>query len=935
MGDLQRSDVSITVTGLNPAHYYNVRVIAVGTNNFQSGSSVLRVRTLGRNGRPKMEGCDGSPELSQDEEAEDSVDAGAGGAKRSTVGVEVQLVPESSAPMTRERSNGNMNTRRNTIGRKHSPSTAGIDLPDRGLDAGIEPQTEQQLRKRSDQLVAQIKEIEIQTANESKAYELHMAELTKEKDEKERILQEKGSVRRHLKEELKQCETMNKEAQAEKQGKLESLRAKQENKQKRKDDMAKWRAEIDNMRKERNEMQTQKIDIQEQNRIQVLELQKEALEHARTIRGLEEEIRQKGLQIKELEEERKLLPGTQNSDQSREQDKIDATEDSEWKKAEDELLRKMQEANRILQQVAADAEAEQVKLDTMQTSFMYHANSSGIDLDQNGIGRVRSRRTRTRKSRTNTVSIPDATYPAEESGFSNIGPFASFNNSTSPLFAQGPYIDLNNSIAMHPIHGGIADGMTEEDANLLTAGAPLSPTATSLLPSFLQADDNDEPSSPGGDSNGSYGLGTYGGMGTEAEPNSPDSTSRPGSRLSSPQNSSQNLALYGVSPLKEDADQRSLNSPRTEFGAIGTVPVNDRSTSKIMDLFSITSRARGKAQEDGLALGSLKHGQSQSFPRSLDEPDTFGSRARRLSFSINSNWPSFGKRGALAGESSTQGNGPAPARHPGAGRLRNYFRSSMGENNIPSERDPSSPRPLSIASSGPGGELPRPSGESTFGWPGAPDAMINRNSPLATNWSIHAPPTWSRNPSRRPSLQHGSSSALNVGVASDDDEFIYPSESRMAHASPPPNVGVIGTRPLSSHKPITPKLNPAAPAFRGFNLSSPTPPPQNEESDGKGKGKAMDSSPTDELSPMPISSPTASRKSRDTPSIHTQNSIAESYDSLDRASSNALSDAPTPSASSKEKFAARLMRKGSASKFSLSSLSSFRTKKTASTSTLR
>lgn len=923
MGDLQKSDVSITVTGLNPGNYYNVRVIAVGTNNFQSGSSVLRVRTLGRNGRPKVEGCDGSPELSQDEEADECVDTESG--RRSTVGIEVVPQPESSPAMVRERSNGNISQRRNTVSRKHSPSTAGTDQPDRDLISSSQPQREEDLKIQLADLHTQIKKIEADLARDSATYESMMAGLVRERDEKRIILQEKEVVSKQLKDEVNKCDNANRVAQDKKTAKEKVLEVKEKDRRTRQENRAKWKVEIEKMRTERVDLQQMAKTIQKEKEIKISGLQKEASEYLQTIKRLEEETHQKGLKIRELEDERKLLPGAQDKDQSRDQDDIDTQEDSEWKKTEDELLKKMQVTNQFLQSVANSVAENQLILDGLQaTAMMYQANSSGVDLDPNGISIVRSRRTRTRKSRTNTMSTPDNTYPMDEPVFPSLLPFTNLHNTTSPSFAQGPYIDLSNSVAMVPIHG---TGLSDEEFNTFTAGAPLSPTATSLLPSNIFADD--DPPSPGGDSNGSYGLAKYGGgMTMDNEPHSPDS-SRPASRVSSPQNSSQNLALYGVLPLQEDNDRRSLSSPRTEFGAIGTVPLNDRPTHKIRDLFTISSRARNKgAQDDGLALGTLKHGQSQSFPRSLEEPDTFANRARRMSFSTN--WAGFGKKGVTAGESSTQGNAPAPSRHLGAGRLRSIFSNSMGENNMPSERDPSSPRPLSIASSGPGGELPRPSGESTFGWPGAPEATINRNSPLATNWSIHAPPTWSRNPSRRPSLQHGSSSALNVGVASDDDEIIYPSESHIGHASPPPNVGIIGTRPLSSHKPITPRLNPAAPAFRGLNFGSPSPEPRNAES--KGKGKAVDSSPTDELSPMPLSSPTASRKSRDTPSIHTQNSIAESYDSLDRASSNALSDAPTPSASGKEKFAARLMRKGSASKFSLSSLSNFRTKKGTSTS---
>jgi hypothetical protein len=118
--------------------------------------------------------------------------------------------------------------------------------------------------------------------------------------------------------------------------------------------------------------------------------------------------------------------------------------------------------------------------------------------------------------------------------------------------------------------------------------------------------------------------------------------------------------------------------------------------------------------------------------------------------------------------------------------------------------------------------LPRPSTESQtrFGW--NIDAFGARSSPLGVDWSVNAVPnsnSWgSRMPSRRPSVQYGSTSNL----ASDGDLLDFPSTTKSPTQAP------IGTRPQSSasHKPIPsqssqlpplpptpPRLNPAAAAF--------------------------------------------------------------------------------------------------------------------------
>jgi hypothetical protein len=94
---------------------------------------------------------------------------------------------------------------------------------------------------------------------------------------------------------------------------------------------------------------------------------------------------------------------------------------------------------------------------------------------------------------------------------------------------------------------------------------------------------------------------------------------------------------------------------------------------------------------------------------------------------------------------------------------------------------------------------------------------------------------------------------------------------------------------------------------------------------GKSKEKAIQNpiGSDDYLQTTNVSSPADSRLSRDTPSIHTQNSMAESHDSLERSSSNTPSEMANPSVSStkdKESSFRQLLRKGSSSKFSLSSI---------------
>jgi hypothetical protein len=906
-----RLETAITVTGLRPGHFYNVRVIAIGSNNFQAQSEVLRLRTYGRDGRPILENGRVPSNLAVEDHTNDNEDDLAVG-HSAGVGIEAVSLAEGSQAMAREPSASHISQRRNTGGRKHSPSIAGADQPP--IPNGDSNESMLELTERFETIRKETEEVVAQITKEREEFETTMQNLTTEKDEKKHILREKDKASEKLKREVHQSEQTSRQAQARRAQKEKVLREKQAEITKVHDDMIRWKKEIEDMKAQQAAWDKEEVKIQEEKEAGVKKLQDTIQGRQHALVALEEDIRIKGLQIKELEEERQKLVGTEDDDVSREQDAKDKQEDLEWESQERSWVLTLNTHSHQLRQIETAIHQQQTNLAALTAQqannpIMYHGNSSGVDFDPTGgQGKAKSRRARNRKSRTSTISSPIAAHPIMDSLFPSASAYNNLKNTTSPSFAPGPYIDMNNDTAFVPISGQM--GMSEEDIDRLTAGAPLSPTARALLPSNIFADD-DPPSPRPGSTGGSFGPSLFAGV-YDNDQHSPDSSSRSASLMSSPQNSSHNLAVYGVSGRDYglENDRRSLTSPRTDFGAIGSPPGSgSEQPTSYRGLGNLFSRSRGKTmQEDGPALGSLKQGQSQSFPRSTEEPEAVASRLRRISFS-SPGWgmPTF-LRGTPAGESPTVGNAPAPARNLGARSRRgfNMFSSSTDDTGIYSERDPSSPRPLSIASS----DLPRPSTDSApFGWGPAQDHVINRNSPLATNWSHTAPPTWSRNPSRRPSLQHSSTTALAADGSFPDSQ-----------ASPPPGVGVIGTRPSSSHKPITPKLNPAAPAFMGFSFRGS----KSGKDKGKGKEKAAEitASMDEVLQTTDTSSPAEPRPSRDTPSIHTQHSMTESYESLERTSSNTASEITNPSAAStkeKESTFKQLLRKGSASKFSITS----------------
>lgn len=921
---------TVIIEGLKPGNFYNVRVIAVGSQNFQAGSRVIRLRTLGRDGLPRH----GTARNEADVLNEDHNDGS--GESLPTVRAHGAL-PDNANPPTatvqvvvRESGAAHHSQRRNTVGRKHSPSTATATAESwsasiaQSLDDSHE--TIQELQRKQDAVQKEVEDVIAQGLRESEEIRNQILVLSEDKDKKTEIVKEKEEASEALRKEVKNLEAKNRQSQSRKTALQKSLQTKQVERKKMHDEQGRWKKEMKQMETERESWSRETEEIRKSTEARCEELRENIRNVQDLITEYTREVAEKGLLVKKLEEEREGLGIGLDDEQAREWEASERRNDAQWEAKSRAQHAHAQDYSQRLERMENELQAAQhvftnlyARLPANQHQLMNHANSSGVDFDPNGQqGKAKPRRTRNRKSRTNTVSSPTSGYPIVDSQF------------RSPIYAPAPYMDLamgndamDNDTAMVPLSGHTG-GMSEADIQALTVGAPLSPTATSLLPSTLFNDD--ELQSPDVDilEYTSELHHSFSPSHRRNDPHSPDS-SRSASLMSSPHTSSQNLARYGVThhDYALDNDRNSMGSPSSKFGAIGSPARTGQSTPhrNFVGNMLTSLRRSDKNPQDGLPLGSLKHGQSHSFPRSTDEPETPSNRPRRISFSTG--WGSVFRGSATVGDSS-EGNAPAPARHNTRRQLglSMFGFKSEDTNSLRSSRDISSPRPTSIASS----DLPRPSTDSApFGWGPGADNAVNKNSPLVTDWSVSAPPTWSTNPSRRPSFQHGSSNALTSEILNGSDEYLY--EDNM-HSSPPLNLGAIGTRPPSSHNSILPKLNPNAPKFEL---------PQNNEPvfsrflrSTKGKGKAIDQNPESSDSvydthQLIISSPSESRKSRDSPSIHTQNSIAESTDSLDRIKSNATSD--MGGSTKGESSFSKLLRKGSSGKFVLGAKDSLFRKK--------
>lgn len=537
---------------------------------------------------------------------------------------------------------------------------------------------------------------------------------------------------------------------------------------------------------------------------------------------------------------------------------------------------------------------------------------------------IRPRRARQVNSQTSTVSTSSGGYPSGPLAFNNV-------STISPKFAlASPFFNMSNGMAVPPT--AEQTNLQNTETEISVDGGALSPAANDLLPSYLFRDEDAASRRFSGTGKGYESIGGKGpeyfvvqgasitDAGTHGPHTPASARSRAGSLFSSPHDSLHNLQNYLPHAASfAESDPQSKNSTGTSFHPTTAAETNLMAPSRIASLFTTTfNRQRGKlSANEPPSLGALKQRESQSFPRNqqAETLDPIGSRRRRGSYG---NWanPVAGllNRSATGPNSPPTNNGLISARAGSGRRSRlNMFGSKFdGTDSIGLVGDIS--RPSSTYSYDLG--LGMPSSESQrYVWQ-APEILPNRNFSLGGGWSMGGSP-WSRGQSRRTSMQHGSTSNLSIGSTPLDLDSYPDSLVKQVPEQLP-----IGTRPQSSQRSATPRLNPAAPTFktlfgRGDAKRSAKVDKSADKSTEKFENKDFEKLDREETEVQPEeSSPANPRLSRDAQSVTTTTSIADSHESLDHSTSGTPSEAVNP-AWAKETLMQKITRKSSSSKFNV------------------
>jgi len=811
--------------------------------------------------------------------------------------------------------------RKGTIaGRKGSPAGYGDATPD-STPVEDEPAEDlAELSQQFDRVTNETKQIEQQIQDEIREHNA----VVKEKESQLAIVKQENKERDEASNELKRqvhrAEATNRSLQSEKSKKEKQLKDRENRRRRRFDEITKWEERAQSIAEEIEAINKQKDAIRRRTESEVNEVKEKIAEEQREIQQLEEDNREKALQLKELQEERRRNSVDEETEESREADRQDQERDHRHRQKLMQLVQQhsamFNEMQRLHQESLLARQRLAVFSEARRSTAVTFAPISALDMN---VTRPDQRRNRHASSHGSNISSPRATFAPE--------PYTSVNQAVttpSPVTMASRFNSVNGMV----MHAPPPPDDEDDDFGL---SAPMSPRADALLPHDLlgDADDDmdpdDEPTKMAARDSSISPFPTLPAVQHTLEVQSPsNSSSRSGS-------SAHSFASPREDYFREaDLDRRSVHSshpPIPEDAAPVETAAHKRLTS-MSNLFSF-NRQRGKTSADTLpALGSLSKAESHSYPRKGADLDPAMQPRRRLSYGGN-NWTFSGGNFLGKGE-DRETEGPSkpsfvrrgfPSLLPSLGKssaMRNYdpfapTRSSSFEPGTVRDGS-SSPRPGSIYSFD---KLPRPSAEDSFrAW--AFDRPGVRNSPLVPDWASSI----SRNHSRRPSLGYNSTTnlSLNNNNQLDDAEFIEPQRDSRPLQAP------IGTRPTSSQlfqqpaRPVTPKLNPNAPSFTMLSLFG--------KDKDKTKSKEKDKSKSKEKDESLSNSPPESRKSRDAQSIayttSTLDSIGypQSRESLERTTSghstgiSAIgSIESTPATATKPTFMSKITRKASSSKF--------------------
>ncbi|KAK4555958.1 hypothetical protein LTR86_007178 [Recurvomyces mirabilis] len=898
-------ETAVTITNLLPNTYYVLRVALVNEQELASRSEPIRFRTKSAATQDFF-----VPQHSADT-GDDADQDGAGSTMERTPRVRVfrglkdiapapASIDNGPASMERQGSSNGLGPKRSVTGRRTSPAALGLDVEVEPHIEETEPaeghESIQQLTTKLEAIRKEITSAEQSTEKEDEEDSQLKQELHDEREELKTHVAEKTEASKTLKRELNLLMQHNGTAQSERSKQERFLQQKKQERQKQKEDMLKWEQETASFQKDAEKLEASKAAHKRGVEEEKNALRLKQADEAGAMKSLEDRVKETNSAIKKLERDIKNTSpdGTSHNEESNlvQQMQQDAEEERQWQNHKAGLIQQYGSIHQKLEASKRFHDEQMLYLDSIRrqrrreddliTAAQSHFGSPPPPPPppppaERMIHRGDSQRSRRAASGQSSNNSPRmGHFPLVSSGSSS-SPFATGLASISPAsnFHSAPYFNPHNGMTLRTDQPTDYIGMTDEEREKLTGGAPMSPGAgAELLPADLFSGDDggrDQgflpglgalpglPSLPGGPSMSQPGADRERDYPYPGPASPASASSRSPSVFASPRASQNNLHLGSPENTfpSMDPDRRSIRSTRSTragtAGALGGIPA---ASSRFSGLFGIKQRTKTASAGssggdlDGLALGKA---QSHSMPRQDQSiPGLLESQIRKRNSSIsgitgpNSELSGLGDGSSdvLMGEQQVQ-NQVSRFRAFGMGRIFGGDKEGAGGSGGGSgtttggwpsgfSRRPGSPRPGSTHSN----ELPRPSVDSSRWTDLVAGGGGARSSPLSFNTSWMLPSTssssgsrlyGSRHPSRRPSVQYAASGPPEDIMEDEDSDALSQPDVHGGSRQAPP-LAPIGTRPKGKQRDegegdeggagsaaaAAARLNPAAKDFKSF-----------------------------------------------------------------------------------------------------------------------
>lgn len=300
VGDFGHADTSIQVTGLKPAQYYNIRVIATNTADFSTFGPLIRVRTipssLESSNTHYLTRTDFSDATYEDEPAS------------------VRASPshfDSFLPATPHQSTRDHNAS-HYVGKKlastHTSPAAhqSIELsPDATVPARPDESKSQEdierLTERLDSARRDQQEIDKQFRDEDQESQKVLREFAQERDRLRHILKEREESSSELRKHGNYLDKLNRATQSKKATQEKVLMQKRAERSRMSEEIDWWDTETLEIAEDIDHMMSESASIVAGSSIALAEVRERIADDQSVIKRIEEEIRLKGAQIKAIE----------------------------------------------------------------------------------------------------------------------------------------------------------------------------------------------------------------------------------------------------------------------------------------------------------------------------------------------------------------------------------------------------------------------------------------------------------------------------------------------------------------------------------------------------------------------------------------------------------------------------------------------------------